>query len=459
MPGLAESWTISEDGRVYTFILRQGVLFHDGTLFNAQAVSVNLERILNPQTASQRAIFLLGPIDQIVVESEYQLSIVLSAPFAPLLDGLSQPYLGIASPAALEKYDNITYQFHQVGTGPYRFIEYLPGDDLILERNPAYNWGPEIVVNPRVPAVERIVFRFLDDPSERARALESGEAEIASELLPGEAQALAERGPITISPVAVPGQPTQFMFNLRQPPTNSLAVRQALIYATDRPSLIQDVYLGLSPIAYGPLSSATFGYDPQVEGLYAFDPAEARALLDEAQLIDSDGDSWRDFDGQPVILQVIVPPWGLIPQVAGLLETQWESTLQLQVEVRQVAEFIMLRDAAAESEFNLIAFNVAGFDPIILNGFYTSGGINNWMSVSDQDLDGWLFESAIATDSARRVELYSRAQQRIMEQAFIVPIREYVSLNGSHISVDGLHYDAQGWFPYLTDLTVAGALP
>jgi peptide/nickel transport system substrate-binding protein len=118
VPGLAEAWTVSEDGLTYTFTLRQDVTFHDGTPLNAEAVRANIERILDPDTASQKAIFMLGPVERVDVLSEYVVAIVLSTPYPPLLDSLSQPYLGMASPAALAEYDNATYQFHQVGTGP-----------------------------------------------------------------------------------------------------------------------------------------------------------------------------------------------------------------------------------------------------------------------------------------------------------------------------------------------------
>lgn len=454
VPGLAESWTVSEDGLTYTFTLRQDVTFHDGTPFNAEAVRVNIERVLDPETASQKAVFMLGPVERVDVLSEYVVALVLSTPYPPLLDSLSQPHLGIASPTALAEYDNATYQFHQVGTGPYRFVEYLPGDRLVLERNPDYAWGPDVVANPGPPAIERITFRFFEDPAARALALESDEVQIMGELLPTDAEDLGEYADIEVTRVPIPGQPLQFMFNAIRPPTDRLAVRQALLLATDRGTIVQTVFQGLSPVAEGPLSSPSLGYTSSVEDLYTYEPLEAELLLDEVELVDSDADGWRDFEGEPVVITIVVPPWGLSPEVAQLLESQWESTLQLQVEVRQVAEYTMLRDAAASGEYHLISFNQFGLDPILLNSFYTTTGFNNWMNISDPDLDALLLQAAIENDSARRNELYARAQERIMERALIVPIREYVNLNGFSADVSGLHYDTQGWFPYLADLTL-----
>jgi peptide/nickel transport system substrate-binding protein len=455
VPGLAESWEISEDGLTYTFHLRDDVTFHDGTPFNADAVRVNFERALSEDANSLRAAQLLGPVERVEVVDEYTVRLVLAEPFAPLMDGLSQPYLGIASPKALSEYDTATYQFHQVGTGPYRFVEYIVNDRLVLERNPDYAWGPSTVTNPGVPDVERIVFRFFTDPPSRALALQSGEADVMGELLPTDARALTADGVIGLEEVAIPGQPLEFFLNTNRAPTSSLAVRQALILATDRSAIVQNVFQGLSPVAYGPLSAATLYYDPAVEGRYAYDPVEAAALFDTTGWVDSDGDGWRDDGGEPLTVDLVVPPWGLAPDVAVLIETQWESTLDVQVEITQVASFPMLIEAANEGGYNAISLNYSGLDPVLLNSFYLSEGNLNWSHHVDRELDSWLIAAQSALDDAERAALYAQAQTRIMDQALVLPIRDYVNLNGYRPAIEGLHFTAQGWFPYLADLTVA----
>ena len=140
VPGLAESWDVSEDGRSYTFHLRQDVTFHDGTAFNAEAVRFNLERITSDELSSQKARFMLGPYERVEVIEDFTVGVYLSEPFAPFLEALSQVYLGMASPAAVEQWGD-DYQLHQVGTGPFEFVEYMPGDHLLLRRNPDYDSG------------------------------------------------------------------------------------------------------------------------------------------------------------------------------------------------------------------------------------------------------------------------------------------------------------------------------
>ncbi len=456
VPGLAQAWDVSADGLVYTFTLRQDVTFHDGTPFNADAVRVNIQRILSPDANSLKAAQLLGPMVRVEVVDEYTVRLVLAEPFAPLLDGLSQPYAGMASPTALAEYDTATYQFHQVGTGPYRFIEYVVNDRIVLERNPDYAWGPSVVANPAAPQAERVVFRFYTDPPARALALQSGEADIMGELLPTDARALAADGVIELAPVLIPGQPLQFFFNTNRAPTSSLAVRQALIMATDRQAITQAIFQGFSPVAYGPLSAATLHYDPSIEGRYTYDPVQALILFDSTGWIDTDGDGWRDEDGVPLEITLVVPPWGLTPEVAQLIQTQWQTTLQVRVNVRQVASFPMLSEVADSGEYNAISLNFSGLDPVVLNGFYLSTSRNNWSRYVDPELDAWLDSSQAALDPDERAQLYSLIQQRIMDQALILPVRDVTNLNGYQPGLQGLHFDAQGFFPYLADLEPAG---
>ncbi len=452
VPGLAQSWQVSPDGLTYTFVLRQDVKFHDGTPFNAEAVRVNFLRVLNPDNKSQKAIQLLGPVKDIQVHDPYTVSLILSEPFAPLLDGLSQPYLGIASPKALAKYDAATYQFHQVGTGPYIFDEYVVNDRIVLRRNPDYKWGPSVVTNPGIPAVERIVFRFYTDPASRGLAIESGDAQIMGEFLPTDAERLLAAKKIQLQAVPVPGQPLQFMFNTTRAPTNSQAVRQALIMATDRQAIDQAVFHGYSPIAYGPLSANTLYYDPSMQGRYSYDPNQAVALFNSTGWVDSDNDGWRDDKGKPIELTLVIPPWGYIPDVTQLLQDQWQTTLKIHVHVRQVASLPMLSDAAKAGDYNGIALNFFGLDPIVLNSFYQSDGSLNWSHISDPELDQWLASGQREMDPTKRADIYAKIQGRIMDQAVILPIRDYVNLNVAQPGIGGLHYDAQGWFPYLTDL-------
>jgi peptide/nickel transport system substrate-binding protein len=449
VPGLAEGWEVSADGLTYTFHLRRDVVFHDGTPFNAEAVRVNIERVANPDTQSQKAAFLLGPFDSVETIDEYTVAIHLSAPYAPLLDGLAQVYLGMASPAALSQWGR-DYQFHQIGTGPFKFVEYVPNRHLILVRNDDYRWGPSITIQPGPAYLDEVEFRFFADPAGRALALEAGDADVMGELPPLDAARLRRDSRFKIIPIAIPGQPLGLMINTQRPPLDDVRVRQALLYATDRPTIVQTIFGNESPPAYGPLTAATFTYAPSLAEQYAYSLERAIALLEEAGWLDSDGDGTRDQAGQPLVLDAVLMTWGSVPEVAQLVQSQWaKAGIALRSETLTYPAAVQ---AAREGNYHLIPQSFSGTDPDLLFPYYHSGQLFNWSKVSDADLDALLEEGRMTSDPARRAELYAQAQERIMELALLVPIRDPVNLNAASGQVQDLRFDAHGWFPMLHDV-------
>jgi len=450
VPGLAERWEVSEDGRVYTFYLRKGVRFHDGTPFNAEAVRFNLGRITSPDLASQKARFMLGPYERTEVVDEYTVRIVLSEPFAPLLDSLSQVYLGMASPTAVEKWGG-EYQLHQVGTGPFTFVEYIPGDHLLLRRNPDYNWGPSVYQH-KTAQLDEVEFRFFTDPATRSPALETGEVDVMGEIPPQDVARLEESPDFRMEAVSLPGASLMVFMNTTRAPLDDLRVRQALLYGTDRQAIVSTIFRDTSPVAYGPLTAVTFGYDPSVEEYYPYDPERAAALLDEAGWIDSDGDGVRDRDGASLTLDIVLMGWGYMPEIGQLMASQW-ADLGVAVESR-VVSYPEAREIASEGEYHLIPFTLSGSDPDILRKFFHSQALFNWSKVEDPEMDAWLEEAARLPDRPERSRLYYQVQHRVMEQALVIPVRDYVNLNGVSNRVQGLRFDARGWFPWLIDVTV-----
>ncbi|MBN1179835.1 MAG: ABC transporter substrate-binding protein [Anaerolineae bacterium] len=450
VPGLAQRWDVSEDGLVYTFYLRDDVTFHDDTPFDAEAVRFNLERITDPALASQKAAFMLGPYARTEVVGEYEVQIHLSEPFAPLLDALSQVYLGMASPTAVEEWGD-EYQLHQVGSGPFVFAEYVPGDYLLLRRNPDYAWGPSIYQHDTAQ-VEEIRFEFFTDPATRSPALETGEAHIMGEIPPQDAVRLTEDEGFYVEAAAIPGVSLMMFMNTTRAPLDDPLVRQALLYGTNRAAIVSTAFRGTSPVAYGPLAAVTRGYDPAVEAYYPYDATTAAALLEQAGWVDADNDGVRERDGEPLTLEMYLMGWGYMPEVGQLLASQWaEIGIAVQSEVVSYPEAL---EIGAEGRHHLIPFNLSGSDPDILRKFFHSQASFNWAHIDDAEMDGWLEEAARTSDETRRDALYRQVQLRVMDQALVLPIRDYVNLNGVSGSVSDLRFDAQGWFPILIDVTL-----
>ncbi len=449
--GLANSWSISPDGLTYEFALRNDVHFHDGTPFNAQAVAANLDRITNPDNASQRAVFMLGSYDSYEIVDDYTIRLRLTEPYSPLLDSLSQVYLGMASPTALAGTSSERYQFHQVGTGPYRFSDYLPGDHLTIARNLDYAWGPDFYLDTLSNAPDEIIFRFYEDPPARALALQANEVQVIGELLPSDARDISTNAEVRLLPVSIPGQPLQFFMNTNRFPTDDERVRQALLYGANREAIIDSVYQRFSPVAWGPLSASTEFYAPEVIGRYGYDANQARALLASAGFADNDGNGYVDFAGLDLEITVLVPPWGLIPQVSQFLQEQWRE-IGVRAVLQQVPSRSTLLDAFSSGEYNLGAYYEFGVDPAFLSRYFTTGGVNNYTGYADSNLDNLLLEAERQTDPQARQSLYTQAQIQIMDRALILPIRDYVNLNGYQSSVSTLAFDAYGFYPILANV-------
>src|SRR5262249_44342590 len=140
VPGLAEKWDVSPDAKTYTFNLKKGVKFHDGTPFNGAAVKFTLDRIVDPATKAGQSHDQLGPYDHTEVVDDYTIKVVMKQPYAPLLTNMNG-YLGIVSPTAVQKMGLAEFARHPVGSGPFIFKEWVPKDHVTLVKNPDYNWG------------------------------------------------------------------------------------------------------------------------------------------------------------------------------------------------------------------------------------------------------------------------------------------------------------------------------
>src|SRR5579872_6587777 len=162
MPGLAEKWDISPDATVYTFNLKQGVTFHDGTPFNAAAVKFTLDRVVDPATKAGQSHDQLGPYDHTEIVDDYTVKVVMKQPYAPLLTNMNG-YLGIVSPTAVQKMGLADFARHPVGTGPFMFKEWVNTDHVTLVRNPDYKWGSSMFKNTGPAHLDQVTFKIIPE--------------------------------------------------------------------------------------------------------------------------------------------------------------------------------------------------------------------------------------------------------------------------------------------------------
>lgn len=270
VPDLATSWKVSEDGLTWTFYLRKGVKFHDGSPFNAESVKFTFERLLDPETASAyRAQFLI--IDRIDVVDPYTVNIITKEPTPDFLLNIANRNLSMLSPTATRKWSVVEYANHPIGTGPYELEESISGDRTVFVRNEDY-WGPK-------PEMRKIIYLPVPEASVRVAMLKTGEADIVAKIPPEEVNKLS--GDSKVKVIAVPSM-FQLGIELKsdQGPLADVRVRQALNYAVDKEAIVKNILLGMGEVAASPLGPG-IDYRATFEP-YNYDPGKARALLSEA---------------------------------------------------------------------------------------------------------------------------------------------------------------------------------
>ncbi len=452
---LATSWSVSPDGKVYTFHLRSGVKFHDGSPLDAAAVKFNFDRTHNPALGTRCGGCAMGFYDAADVVNASTVAIHLKAPWAPFLDAASLFYR-MVSPAGVRKVGDQDFGQHPVGSGPFRFVQWIPNDRVILERNPDYGWPSPLFKHQGPAYLDRVIFRIIPEPSTRVNALETGEVQVTTAVAPQDFQRLAHDARFKPIVGLSPGSPYSWAINVTKPPTNDLAVRQAMEYGINRDLIARVVYGPFQPYgayrpAYTLLSPVTWGYD-KASGIYHYDPVKARALLDAAGWKPGP-DGIRRKDGQPLV--IVFNAWE-----HGIPELVQAELRSVGIDVKVgIYDALTVNEDQRKGESNLSPLPGARTDPDVLSAFLHSrnvgGGGFNFSFVKDPELDKLFDAGATEVNLERRKQIYADAQRYAMEKAYMLPIttRDNVSLESA--KVQDLRFDATGFFPWLYDTSLA----
>ena len=455
IPGLAESWTISEDGTEYTFVLKQGVTFHDGTPFNAQAVQFTFDRVIagdivaaggTPTVGGTPDASMvitpgqchdqLGPYDHSEIIDDYTIKVVLKSAFAPLLSGLNG-YLGIVSPTAVRTMGIEAFARAPVGTGPFIFGEWVEADHITVTKNPDYTWGSSSFANTGAAYFDEIEFRIIDDISIRTGTITTDETQYIDSIDGLQLPDLQANSDVTVIQQGQPGAGQMMLLNLtRQTPIAELAVRQAMHYAIDKEALNQAAYGGLNVAAASPLMKPTLGYEPATEGKFTYDTARANQLLDEAGWV-MDGD-YRARDG--VALELYYPLQEREPDkgTATFLQGAWQAIgIKLNLEIMERGRLReVIRD---EGNYDVTGMWFSYADPDVLRTIFWSQNLAgfNRAKLQDAEVDGWLEQAYQTNDAAERTALYSQVQMKVLDLVACIPMVDTFGYNAKVSRMQG----------------------
>lgn len=454
-PGLATAWEPNADYSEFTFTLRQDVTFHDGTPFTAEAVKASFDHINSDAVLESGGKSLLQDHSYVetVVVDDYTVTVKFGASYPLFLRDASRQWLSISSPAALEA-SGADYGRNPVGTGPFKFVQWDAQSQIVLERNPDYNWGPEFAAHQGPANLEQVVFRILPEAATRLTAFETGEVLIAGEPPALDAIALAGSGAATIQTFAQPGVPAILMINATKAPTDNVNVRKAMIFAVNQEELAQTAFQELGLPATSVISPTTWAYDEGAASLYSYNPEEAARLLEEEGWVDADGDGVREKDGETLTID-----W---PDNPAWSEAFNELLIGYLSEAGFDVQYRSMDDGAAYEEllagnYTLVYMYWTRPDPSPLRYLFHSENTNGggaWTNFVNEDLDNALADADTNTDEAARAQDYAVAQNIIMENALVLPM---FTVNTSYItapSVQGFSFDLEG-YPYLYDISIS----
>lgn len=400
IPELAQSWEILEDGTGIVFNLVPNAVFHDGTACDATAIKWNLDRILNPDNNSNQRGQLEQAVASVEATDPTTLFIALKKPWRPLLAALGERPGFVVSPTAVENSGD-QFALNPVGSGPFKFVEWVPDSHIIVERFDDY-W------DEGKPYLDRIEMRHVPDTQVAVTMVRTGEAQLTDEVDPPMVEALADATDLHVVNYES-WRWNSMQMDVDKPPFDNTDFRQALAYGTDRETVLQLVFGGTGRVMTHPIAGG-WAYDPQLDSLMQYDPAKAQELLASSGVA-----------GQT--LTMTTDNTRINTDLVQLLQAQYQELgVNVQIETVDSADyFSLIKD-------DTIPWGPANWTPRadpdgLLRILWHSTGFQNSNGYNNPEVDRLLDEAAGIYDTEKAAELYHEAERIIVEDASYVFIQ------------------------------------
>jgi peptide/nickel transport system substrate-binding protein len=427
-PALAEKWEVSRDGKVWTFQLRKSVKFHDGTPFDAAAVVWNFERwwkAAHPQHDNQvkagqtfeywEAQFA-GFDDKSIVSAveavgTHTVRITLKEPQAPFLANLAMFVFDIASPKAVERWGT-EFGKHPAGTGAYKFVEWKPNQEVVLEANPDY-WGQK-------PKIKRLVVRNIKDNSQRLGALKAGEIHGMEGLNPDDVGVVKSDANLQL--LLRPTNTTGYIaFNYKVKEFQDKRVRQAFAHAINKRGIVDALYGGTGLVASQFQPPALWGYNRELKD-YEYSPSQAQALLREAGQSQGLSDiTWEDGKKEPLVFWYMSRSRPYFPNPKEIAEAMAADLAKVGIKTQlQTTEWAVYLDKRKNGQMPLYMLGWTGDngDPDnFLCYFFCQPGVAREGFYANKPLADVLQRAQKLTQQSERAKLYRQAEQLLRDDA------------------------------------------
>ncbi|HWT77242.1 MAG TPA: ABC transporter substrate-binding protein [Candidatus Methylomirabilis sp.] len=430
VPGLAEKWQVSPDGKEWAFTLHRNVKFQDGTPFDAAAVVWNFDRwrlSKHPQHENQTKAgktfehfeAQFGGFDDKCLITKVEavnpgtVRITLRSPLGPFLANLAMYNMGIASPKAVEK-SGLAFGKNPVGTGPYKLVEWKAGQEVILEANQDY-WD-----KAGKPKIARVVVRNIKDNSQRLAALKAGELNGFEGLNPDDVKVV--RADQNLQIILRPTNTTGYVaFNFKIKEFQDKRVRQAVAYAINKKGIVDALYGGTGIVATQFQPPPLWGYNKTLKD-FDYNPQQARDLLKEAGFPQGLREvTWDDGRKEPLQLWYMPVARPYFPNPKEIAEAIAADLAKVGITVQlQTTDWTVYLDKRKNGElpFYMLGWTGDNGDPDnFVCYFFCSPGISREGFYANQPLADLLLQAQVLTDHAKRAELYRKAEQMIHDDA------------------------------------------
>jgi peptide/nickel transport system substrate-binding protein len=429
-PRLATSWEPIED-KVWEFKLQEEVYFHDGSEFNAEVVKANIERILDPEVASPRAI-LFEIVEEVIVVDDHTVQFVTEEPFAPLPAHLAHYASSIVSKEAIEADYAAVEEGEQhgsyinenpIGTGFFEFDSWNPGEQVVLNRFEDY-WGENA-------KVDTVTFRIIPEDLTRIAELETGAAHIIDPVTPSDLTRVENTANAYIRNAA---SITYLGFNMEKEPFTDANVRKAIAKALNREAMLEGILDGTGEAAVGPVNNTNFGYSENVEGIER-DLEAARELLAEAGYEEGfETTIWTNDSRERI----------------DIAEQTQAELAQIGIDVNiEVVEWGAYLEATAAGEHDMFILGLSlgtGDADYPMHMLFHSNNVGdgNRVRMADDVFDQMLYDARIEQDEATRLALYEEATNYLNEEVPMAFLYHPSHIMGYADGVEGFWADASG---------------
>ena len=425
VPGMAESWEESPDGKTVTFKLRPGIKFHDGTPFTAADVAFSVERLQDPKEASPLAP-QVGTVKSVEAVDPLTARFHLTAPTPALLSQLL--LVQIVSEKSIGEIAK-----HPIGTGPFEFDEFVPGDHIKLSKFAGYYEKDQ-------PKLDGIELKVVPDAQTRLTDLQTGAAQLIDGIDPKDVEAVEGFGGTTViqSPPIIKYE--MFQINTERKPFDDVRVRQAIAYAFNRPAFVDSFWSGLARPSVNPFVEEMPAYLAGSDERYAYDPDKAKKLLAEA-----------GFDEQNPLSFELTGPTGFptLASAALLLQDELQK-IGVKVTINELDVAAWVDKIATTGDFDVTTdvYDTVPADPA---GMFNSDNLAPTFNINRFNPPGYEKEvEAAATEMnpQKRIQLYRKLQERLLDEMPMVTIDHTPVLLGASEDVKGFSTGPTGLYQY-----------